>query len=97
MFHPLVNTSSPASVLKLSSTRPLYGHNSVDLDQHPHGSGVGDPSTNGGKDDTAGNLDPYELFSRENHDRMKSIFNPKAIDHTSLKLISKLRNKKKHK
>ena len=51
----------------------------------------------GGRDDTAGNLDPYELFSRENHDRMKSIFNPKAIDHTSLKLISKLRNKKKHK
>ena len=61
-FLPLVSISSPASVLKLLSTRPLYGHNSVDLDQHPPGSRVGDPSTNGGKDDTAGNIELDKLI-----------------------------------
>ena len=44
----------------LSPTGPLYGH-TVDLDQHHHGIGVGDPPNNVGKDDTAGKLDPYAI------------------------------------
>ena len=45
------------------STRPLYGHNSVELiDQHPGDGRVGVPSTNSGKDDTAGNIDLDKLI-----------------------------------
>ena len=50
-FLPLGSLTSPASVLKLSLTRALYGTNSVNFDQPQLVAGDGDPSTDGGKED----------------------------------------------